>query len=155
MVESVKRREIYYMPFIHHLTIQSTNRWKSAKYYARILQYLGYRRAGVSLWIDDENGFLFDIKSKSVAKENDHQMSGLNHIAFGVDSKAKVDAFYNDILCKGIEGTIKSRPKYVPKFKYRIYYAVYFDDPDGNYLEVVYTDPRSDKRYKGVYKGKH
>jgi predicted lactoylglutathione lyase len=47
---------------------------------------------------------------------------------------------------------IKSPPKYYPELKYKIYYATYFDDHDGNYLEVVYTDSINSKRYKGYYK---
>lgn len=56
------------------------------------------------------------------------------HIAYIVDSRAKVDAFYQAALAFGgtDEGAPGPRPHYHPN-----YYGAYVRDPDGNKLQAV------------------
>ena len=56
------------------------------------------------------------------------------HVAFKVDSRAKVDAFYDAAMKNGgsDEGKPGLRPHYHPN-----YYGAYVRDPDGNKLQAV------------------
>lgn len=56
------------------------------------------------------------------------------HVAFRVDSRDLVDAFYNAALANGgtDEGAPGPRPHYHPN-----YYGAYVRDPDGNKLQAV------------------
>lgn len=61
------------------------------------------------------------------------------HIAYLVDSRAKVDAFHTAALANGgsDEGRPGLRPHYHPN-----YYGAYVRDPDGNKLQAVCHSPR-------------
>ena len=56
------------------------------------------------------------------------------HVAFKVESRAKVDAFYDAAMKNGgsDEGKPGLRPHYHPS-----YYGAYVRDPDGNKLQAV------------------
>jgi catechol 2,3-dioxygenase-like lactoylglutathione lyase family enzyme len=56
------------------------------------------------------------------------------HVAFKVDSRAKVDAFYAAAMANGgtDEGPPGLRPHYHPN-----YYGAYVRDPDGNKIQAV------------------
>jgi len=56
------------------------------------------------------------------------------HIAFKLDSRAKVDAFYAAALANG--GTDEGPPGLRPHY-HANYYAAYVRDPDGNKLQAV------------------
>ena len=61
-----------------------------------------------------------------------HHQANQNRIAFAADSREKVDAIgrlLHEIGAKNIEG---------PEVEGGGYYAVFFDDPSGNPLEVVF-----------------
>jgi catechol-2,3-dioxygenase len=139
-------------PYIHHIEFNVTDIKKSVAFYDPILKWLGFRKCGIRIWVSDN--LLIGIWKKSVKEKRLVEGAGLHHLAFGVDTQEEVDDFYNKVLLK-IDGIkVKSPPKYCPEFKYKIYYATYFDDPDGNYLEVVYTEPISSKRYYGSFRSK-
>jgi len=60
-----------------------------------------------------------------------------NRIAFGADSREKVDAIgrlLQEIGAKNVEG-----PELVGEYSAG-YYAVFFEDPSGNLLEVVFRE---------------
>lgn len=65
--------------------------------------------------------------------------TGLNHLAFRVSSKQRVDRFTREFLApRGIVplyGGARAYPEYA-----KGYYAVYFEDPDRIKVEVAY-DP--------------
>jgi catechol 2,3-dioxygenase-like lactoylglutathione lyase family enzyme len=56
------------------------------------------------------------------------------HVAFIVQERAKVDAFYEAALANGgtDEGPPGPRPQYHPN-----YYGAYVRDPDGNKIQAV------------------
>ena len=60
------------------------------------------------------------------------------HVAFAVDSRAKVDAFYQAALAAGgrDNGAPGLRPHYHPD-----YYGAFVFDPDGNNIEAVSHRP--------------
>ena len=84
----------------------------------------------VSLWI---------MKTPEKYKDRifHRKATGLNHLAFRVNSKEEVDKFHKEYLqAKNIPvlyGGPKEYSEYEPG-----YYSVYFEDPDRVKLEVVY-----------------
>ena len=140
------------IPFIHHIELNVTEIKRSKAFYNPILTWLGYRRSGSRIWVSDNS--MICIWRRTVKEMRVIEGAGLHHLAFGVETQKEVDDFYNEVLLKINGVKIKSPPKYCPEFKYNTYYATYFDDPDSNYLEVVYTDPINSKRYSGHYKTK-
>lgn len=68
-------------------------------------------------------------------KVHDRYSPGLHHLAFNADSREQVDNLYKLIL--DIGATVLDAPaqynQYAPG-----YYAVFFADPDGIKLELVY-----------------
>ena len=68
-------------------------------------------------------------------EDPDHRPCG-NRIAFAVASRAEVDRIAAVIVAAG--GLNMSGPKPMPEYDAG-YYAVFFDDPFGNPLEIVHT----------------
>ncbi|KAF8975624.1 hypothetical protein BGZ46_008978 [Entomortierella lignicola] len=68
---------------------------------------------------------------------------GLNHLAFNVETKELIDEFYEKIVQfqeanKSLTGSvILDKPAEYPQYSPG-YYAVFFTDPDGVKLELVY-----------------
>lgn len=128
---------------LEHISLNISDPKKSFPFYKDLFTFLGYevfhesedslalRKAGTpDFWLSptDEkysgNGF-------------HRKNTGLNHLAFTVDSKEEVDKFYNEFLkTKGIKALYDS-PKFFPEYT-PDYYAVYFEDPDRIKMEVNY-----------------
>ena len=77
------------------------------------------------------------LKATTSTKDNlraDRSRCGVHHLAFHADSREDVDAFHDFLVQLG--ATVLDPPAeydYTPG-----YYAVFFEDPDGLKLEVVY-----------------
>ena len=68
--------------------------------------------------------------------EDHHHIPNATRLAFAVESRKEVDRLADIVRAAGainIEG-----PEDMPYA--RIYYAVYFEDPSGNRLEVYYCE---------------
>jgi glyoxylase I family protein len=130
---------------LSHVDLTVTDLKSSVDFYDRVLRRLGYRRldevgAGVPCWgISDASGGFFAIALKSARPESrtarhDRYAPGLHHLAFHADSREDVDGFHGFLL--EIGATVLDPPAeydYTPG-----YYAVFFTDPDGIKLEVVF-----------------
>jgi len=83
------------------------------------------------------HGFGSDGKPYFWVGDNERVGEG-THVAFTVDSRAKVDAFYEAALAAGgrDNGGPGLRPHYHPD-----YYAAFVFDPDGNNIEAVSHRP--------------
>jgi glyoxylase I family protein len=131
---------------LSHLDLTVKDPARSARFYDPVLRRLGYRPApelaqGAPCWIsEDAEGGAFGIvlvAATTGSVDHDRYAPGLHHLAFHADSRADVDAFYAFLL--EIEASVLDPPAeydYTPG-----YYAVFFADPDGLKLEVVY-EPR-------------
>jgi catechol 2,3-dioxygenase-like lactoylglutathione lyase family enzyme len=89
---------------------------------------LGFSNGTTDFWINA-------VEEKYKANKFHRKNIGINHLCFKVDSKEKVDKFYNEFLkprnISALYKTPKMFPEYTPD-----YYAVFFEDPDRIKLEV-------------------
>ena len=108
-------------------------------FYKNFLTYLGFeiykehpggfgvKKGEIGIWVYSTPG--------QHIRDFNYQTTGLNHLAFKVESKEAVNKFYKDyLLPKRI--SVLDEPKEYPYEEG--YYAVFFEDPDHIKLEVVY-----------------
>jgi catechol 2,3-dioxygenase-like lactoylglutathione lyase family enzyme len=130
--------------FPHHLDLTVTDLARSIAFYDIVLGKLGYTRSSdyagdVPCWALETSGPLFNI-GLHVARSSaahDRYAAGFHHLALHAENRDAVDAFHAFLLREGIR--VLDAPAeydYTPG-----YYAVFFADPDGLKLELVY-EPR-------------
>ena len=126
---------------LNHVQLHISDRTRSFPFYRDLLGYLGFdvvrederslgmRSGGADIWLRETSE---DRKGKEYNRKN----TGLNHIAFCVDSKEDVDRFHEEFLIprsiRPLYGPPRSYPEYTPT-----YYAVCFEDPDRIKVEVM------------------
>ena len=134
-------------PGLHHLDLVVTSVERSGRFYRQLLAPLGWQEGGT---IEGERGEKVSyLTGGAVAlglreKQSDaHQVPydryavGVHHLAFAASSRESVDERAGWLRSEGVE--IESGPQeydYLPG-----YYAVFFRDPDGMKLEIVYVPP--------------
>jgi catechol 2,3-dioxygenase-like lactoylglutathione lyase family enzyme len=130
--------------FPHHLDLTVTDLARSIAFYDIVLGKLGYTRSSdyagdVPCWALQTTGPCFSI-GLHVARSDavhDRYAAGFHHLALHAENRDAVDAFHAFLLREGIR--VLDAPAeydYTPG-----YYAVFFADPDGLKLELVY-EPR-------------
>jgi glyoxylase I family protein len=141
---------------LSHVDLTVGDLKRSIDFYDRVLGWLGYRRlesvgAGSVCWgIADFYGGFFTIALKSAPPESktakhNRYAPGLHHLAFHADSREDVNEFYGFLLNNGM-------PILDPPAEYGYtpgYYAVFFTDPDGIKLEVVFEPERAMVEFGG------
>ena len=121
---------------IDHITIAVGDLQKSKLFYERAFEPLGYRlsfgKEGV-FWAFDVGGSLFEIQHT-----DDKPPLTRLHVAFRVQSRAQVEAFYRAALEAGARdnGAPGPRPEYEEN-----YYACFVLDPDGYNIEAMLNEP--------------
>lgn len=127
---------------LHHVDLTVTDLETSVDFYHRVLTELGFERIPVDpgdapCWeIRDKPVFGIALHRARSATRHDRFVAGLHHLAFRAGSRAEVDRFFRFLTDRRIE--VLDAPAeydYTPG-----YYAVFFADPDGLKLELVY-DP--------------
>lgn len=125
-----------------HIEINVSNSKISFPFYKKLLDYLGFKiiheektfmgfdNGGFSIWIGQS---IDKYKKNKFHRKN----PGLNHVAFKVSSKRKVNQFTKEFLKKNKIKTLYESPRAFPEYS-KSYYAVYFEDPDRIKLEVEY-----------------
>jgi catechol-2,3-dioxygenase len=127
---------------LNHLQLYVSNKDTSFPFYKDLLECLGFKTVytdDVTLGMDNGEVSIWINKTQDAYKHTKYHRknTGLNHIAFSVDSKEDVDKFSKEFLkIKNIPALYNS-PKLFPEYTDK-YYAVYFEDPDRIKLEVVY-----------------
>jgi catechol 2,3-dioxygenase-like lactoylglutathione lyase family enzyme len=118
-----------------HIDLRVKNRERAQRFYAQILPAIGFRvdKSGDrwGLFEAEGNGA---VDFFGFTEEADHQANG-NRIAFWAASREAVDkaaAVIREAGGRNIEGP-ELCVEYSPG-----YYAVFFEDPDGNKLEVCF-----------------
>ncbi len=127
---------------LHHVDLTVGNMERAKRFYKPVMEYLGYRMVddtaqdlGFSTGDDDAAGIvLHPARPEARERMHDRYSPGLHHLAFRANSRAEVDGLHE--LLKRIDATILDPPGiyYAPS-----YYAVFFADPDGLKLEMVFN----------------
>lgn len=119
---------------LDHISINVTDLERSKVFYAGALEPLGYAIAGEypgAIGVTNPGGaWEFSLRKKEAATPA--------HIAFGVETRALVDAFHAAALTAG--GSDNGAPGPRPHY-HEGYYAAFVLDPDGNNIEVVCHKP--------------
>jgi catechol 2,3-dioxygenase-like lactoylglutathione lyase family enzyme len=120
-----------------HIDLRVKNRGAAQKFYAQILPAIGFLidKSGEKWGLFEAEGSVA-VAFFGFTEEQDHQPNG-NRIAFWAPSREAVDRvaqIIRDAGAKNVEGP-ELCLEYSPG-----YYAVFFDDPDGNKLEVCHRE---------------
>jgi catechol 2,3-dioxygenase-like lactoylglutathione lyase family enzyme len=118
-----------------HVTLGTNDYDKAEKFYDAVMGVLGvpvlFKGGGVAAYGEPtgEKVFILPPFDKQAARPG----NGV-HVAFKVESRAKVDEFYAAALANGgtDEGPPGLRAYYHPN-----YYGAYVRDPDGNKIQAV------------------
>ena len=78
---------------------------------------------------------LFAVKDAEAARRQTPGVRGLGHIAFRVDTEAALQEAYATLRERGVEIT-----RTIDHVSQK---SIYFDDPDGNTLEIYYELPNA------------
>ena len=121
--------------YLDHIDLRVKNREAAQRFYAQILPAIGFRvdKSGAQWGLFEADGEIA-VDFFGFTEETDHRPNG-NRIAFWAQSREAVDKAAEIIRAAGaknIEGPEVSA-EYSPG-----YYAVFFEDPDGNKLEVCH-----------------
>jgi catechol 2,3-dioxygenase-like lactoylglutathione lyase family enzyme len=129
------------MAGVQHIDLVVSSIERSLPFYRELLAPLGYHRIsevegerGETIWYLSGPGVAIGLREAQSGGAHDRYAVGLHHIAFEAWSRATVDERADWLIERGAE--IESGPE---EYAYRPgYYAVFFYDPDGIKLEIVY-----------------
>jgi catechol 2,3-dioxygenase-like lactoylglutathione lyase family enzyme len=119
---------------IDHVVFNVPDLERGRRFYEKALAPIGYVLGPVfSGWV----GFARSGKTSFWLARRD-PVGGSVHVAFVVDNRAAVDAFYAAAMAAG--GTDHGRPGLRPDY-HADYYGAFVLDPDGNNIEAVCHKP--------------
>ncbi|MFC4594227.1 VOC family protein [Sphingobium tyrosinilyticum] len=119
---------------LHHISLGTTDLERARAFYDPVMHELGMRR---TLDVSDAIGYGVGITVFSLNLPADGGGASVGngvHVAFEVEKRAAVDAFFKAAIAHGGsgEGAPGLRPEYDAN-----YYAAFVRDPDGNKIEAV------------------
>jgi len=129
----------------HHIDLNVSDLAASKRVYGPVLEFLGYTQ------VKDESGCEWDLRvgegrgaslglrqcDPAEAGHKHHRYApGLHHLAWRADSRDDVDRLHQLLVEHGI--TVLDPPAHYPEYS-GDYYAVFFEDPDGMKLELVFA----------------
>jgi catechol 2,3-dioxygenase-like lactoylglutathione lyase family enzyme len=130
------------MAKIGHINLSVSDMERSVVFYDRLMFTLGFEKGldesgdwGAVKGYKGENIELEIIHENSIEYKEFNRYVGVNHIAFEVESKEKVDELYKLVKTLGVK--ITRKPKNYPEYTEK-YYAFFFRDPDGIPLEIAF-----------------
>jgi catechol-2,3-dioxygenase len=124
---------------IGHVLLRVLDLERSKKFYSEVL---GFRvleedpeHGGTFMALEGQSHAidLFAVKDLEAARRQTPGVRGLGHVAFRVDSEEALRDAYTALRAHGVEVT-RSIDHVSQK-------SVYFNDPDGNTLEIYYERP--------------
>ncbi len=129
----------------HHIDLNVSDLAVARAVYGPVLAFLGYRQVR-----DDAQGCEWDLgpdghgaslglrqcDAAHAGQRHERYAPGLHHLAWRAESRADVDALHALLVAQGI--TVLDAPAHYPQYS-GDYYAVFFEDPDGMKLELVYA----------------
>ena len=90
------------------------------------------------MFLSCDPGHAHDIALFAVGEDAPLQQKGqvgLNHVAWRMESLKALEEMYHRLKAQGVPFTVSD---------HTISLGIYFDDPDGNGLEVYYEQPHSE-----------
>jgi glyoxylase I family protein len=129
----------------HHIDLTVTDLEASKRVYGPVLEFLGY------VQVKDEGGCEWDLRIGEgrgaslglipcdpalAGYSHKRYAPGLHHLSWRADSRDDVDRLHALLVEKGIK--VLDPPAHYPEYS-GDYYAVFFEDPDGMKLELVYA----------------
>lgn len=127
----METQELHRGRLIDHIQLVVRDLSASRAFYEAVFGALNIPLGGDGdgfFWADE----LFVSTADSAAAQG--RLTGRHHLAFQAQSRAMVDAFYQQALAKG--GTDNGAPGERPY--HPGYYAAFVLDPDGNNIEAVF-----------------
>jgi catechol 2,3-dioxygenase len=124
---------------IGHVLLRVLDLERSRKFYSEVL---GFRvleedpeHGGTFMALEGQSHAidLFQVKDPGAAARQTPGVRGLGHIAFRVESEGALKEAYTALQAHGVEIT-----RVIDHVSQK---SVYFDDPDGNTLEIYYELP--------------
>ena len=121
---------------VDHVDLTVNDLARSIPFYEKVLGALGFRRVPHATYVAWANAHLA-IVLRPAAREAafDRYRVGLHHLALRVRRRDEVDRFHEFLVREGI--TVLDPPTEYPEYGPQ-YYAVFFADPDGMKLELVW-----------------
>ena len=125
---------------LDHIDLTVNDLRRSEAFYARVLEALGFARFAHPVGHPSWSNGRMSLTLRAAAPESagapfDRYRVGLHHLAFKARERADVDALHRLLVEAGLP--VLDPPAEYPEYGER-YYAVFFADPDGVKLEVVY-----------------
>lgn len=129
----------------HHIDLNVSDLEAAKAVYGPVLEFLGYSQ------VKDGSGHEWDLPGQDgrgaslglrlcdpgEAGHRHHRYApGLHHLAWRADSREDVDRLHALLVERGI--TVLDAPTHYPEYS-GDYYAVFFEDPDGMKLELVFA----------------
>jgi len=119
---------------LHHVSLGTSDLDRARAFYDPVMNELGLRR---TLDVEEAVGYGAGITIFSLNIPADGEQATIGngtHIAFEVEKRAAVDAFFQAALANG--GTSDGPPGLRPEYDAH-YYAAFVRDPDGNKIEAL------------------
>lgn len=119
---------------LHHVSLGTADLTRARIFYDPVMAELGLRR---TLDVDEAVGYGAGITVFSLNLPADGERATVGngtHVAFELEKRAAVDAFFRTALANGGrgDGAPGLRPEYDAN-----YYAAFVFDPDGNKIEAL------------------
>jgi len=127
---------------LYHVQLNVSRGERSFPFYRALLTYLEFRRVhedARSLGFSDGtvDVWLIEAEERHAGFGFHRKRTGLNHLAFRVDSQGAVQRFTREFLEPRRLATLYDTPREFPEYAPG-YYAVFFEDPDRLKLEVAH-----------------
>lgn len=119
---------------LHHVSLGTANLAGARAFYDPVMQALGLTR---TLDVEGAVGYGAGVTVFSLNLPADGAPAAPGngvHVAFEVEKRAAVDAFFEAALAHG--GTADGKPGLRPEYDLH-YYAAFVRDPDGNKIEAL------------------
>ncbi|KAF9974638.1 hypothetical protein BGZ73_001901 [Actinomortierella ambigua] len=136
---------------INHIGLSVTDKDRSSKFYRFLLvDLLGFKQGKdmpyFTAFLHPAGGAEIIISPSRSKVEHHRYNPGYHHLALNVDSPEQVDQIHTKLVQfyaenqseLGTKVEILDPPSHYPQYT-EGYYAVFFTDPDGMKLEIVYT----------------
>lgn len=124
---------------LHHVELYVSDLEKSRKFWSWLLEQLDYElyqtwAQGFSYKLGETYLCFVQTEDAYLDQSYHRKRTGLNHLAFHVDSRKMVDEFTEKLKAQSIPILYTDRHPYAGGENY---YAVFFEDPDRIKVELV------------------